>query len=77
MSFVKCGVVGRGAGGFENLSKCTQAVWVTARDECTAPVPLSQLSQGSVKRAAVVRQLFPGLAVRKEDEKSHQKSRDI
>lgn len=53
MSSVKHGMVGRGAGGFGNLSKCTQVVWVTARDESMAPVPLSWMSQRGVKRAAV------------------------
>lgn len=41
MSSVKCGVVGRGAGEFEDLSKCAQAACVRARDERVTPVPLS------------------------------------
>lgn len=53
MSSVKRGMVGRGAGGFENLSKRTQVVWVTARDESMASVPLSWMSRRGVKRAAV------------------------
>lgn len=36
MSSVKCRVVGRTSGEFENLSKCTQVFWMTARNECMA-----------------------------------------
>lgn len=54
MSSIKCGVVGKSDGGFKSFSKCTQADWVTARDECMASMPLSKLSERGVKWVAVL-----------------------
>lgn len=73
ISSAKCGVECWRTWGLVHL---TQMTWVRARDEHTAPVPWSYMSQRGVKWVAAVWQLFSRQAVSKEDGNKDQKSRD-